>query len=518
EIERSPSPLPPQKTTTTTAMTTSVHDTPHTTSHPVQAHVQPMKPAAKPQDLKLAPAGLGVPAIQEIQATPVDPTRDMDEFYVDGRPVTLPADSAESDRRAASHSTDQRRSRPLVRYDSTEVSNLSYEDELAEEERIREIESKFAMYAENVLHAGYRQHVCPLCSQDTPAGKTCTDCSLVVCAHCGGVDHTRKLWMCAMCAVRRELQTLTDLRSRRKERAARSAPVVSAHETAQSRVPPKQTVSEPPRLAFVEDREREPSQLVAPAAIPGKTRRSRKTDHAEDEDSGGETSPSSDEEDYPDEIIEAPTAPSLSIDEVERERERQEAIGSDVLHQIQMFGESANDEFDVTWATRTLESSTARMMTSSAAITVPSSTTVATSTVTVRAIARPVEAVAGRGHHQPSVAVPVSRAPEPEPRAYQSPLDFGPSSSSGEDGRPSRKNPFLSPDEDTIDLDLNSDTEHGDEMGDRSRMEEDDIDYAQAAKYYHNQPFYTHRPGPVYTIPEDDEEDDVMQPGARNHI
>uniref|UniRef100_A0A914XHK2 Uncharacterized protein n=1 Tax=Plectus sambesii TaxID=2011161 RepID=A0A914XHK2_9BILA len=33
EIERSPSPLPPQKTTTTTAMTTSVHDTPHTTSH-----------------------------------------------------------------------------------------------------------------------------------------------------------------------------------------------------------------------------------------------------------------------------------------------------------------------------------------------------------------------------------------------------------------------------------------------------------------------------------------------------
>jgi hypothetical protein len=77
--------------------------------------------------------------IQEIQATPVDPSRDLDEFYVDGRPVvsagTEPADGG---RYAGSEALPaERRTRTLVRYDSTEISNLSYEDELAEEERIR---------------------------------------------------------------------------------------------------------------------------------------------------------------------------------------------------------------------------------------------------------------------------------------------------------------------------------------------------------------------------------------------
>lgn len=35
-------------------------------------------------------------------------------------------------------------------------------------------------------------------------------------------------------------------------------------------------------------------------------------------------------------IIEAPSAPSISYDEVEQERERQEAFGKDVLRQIQV--------------------------------------------------------------------------------------------------------------------------------------------------------------------------------------
>lgn len=34
----------------------------------------------------------------------------------------------------------------------------------------------------------------------------------------------------------------------------------------------------------------------------------------------------------------------------------------------------------------------------------------------------------------------------------------------------------------------------------------------QALKYYNSQPFYTHRSGPVYTIPEDEEEpEEVVQ-------
>lgn len=33
----------------------------------------------------------------------------------------------------------------------------------------------------------------------------------------------------------------------------------------------------------------------------------------------------------------------------------------------------------------------------------------------------------------------------------------------------------------------------------------DEVDYDQAARIYRDQPFYTHRPGPVYTIPEEEE-------------
>ncbi|OUC43980.1 piccolo Zn-finger [Trichinella nativa] len=39
-----------------------------------------------------------------------------------------------------------------------------------------------------------------------------------------------------------------------------------------------------------------------------------------------------------------------------------------------------------------------------------------------------------------------------------------------------------------------------------NNAQEDSIDYAQAMRYYNTQPFYIHRPGPVYTILEDDEE------------
>lgn len=80
-------------------------------------------------------------------------------------------------------------------------------------------------------------------------------------------------------------------------------------------------------------------------------------------------------------IIEAPSAPTISFDEIEKEQKKQEEIEKNVLKQIQVskivqkllvvfygknfciskkkdklifgfqaFGESANDEFDVRWA------------------------------------------------------------------------------------------------------------------------------------------------------------------------
>lgn len=41
----------------------------------------------------------------------------------------------------------------------------------------------------------------------------------------------------------------------------------------------------------------------------------------------------------------------MSFAALEQEREAQSAFAAEVLQQIQSFGEAANDEFDVQWAT-----------------------------------------------------------------------------------------------------------------------------------------------------------------------
>lgn len=47
-------------------------------------------------------------------------------------------------------------------------------------------------------------------------------------------------------------------------------------------------------------------------------------------------------------------------------------------------------------------------------------------------------------------------------------------------------------------------------------LDSDDIDYAQAEKYY-KQYFQVHRPGPVYTIPEGEEEDGIINTEGKYH-
>jgi hypothetical protein len=58
-----------------------------------------------------------------------------------------------------------------------------------------------------------------------------------------------------------------------------------------------------------------------------------------------------DEDDYPDQVIKAPTVSPASIAAFQEENEiEKEKLAAEVLQQIQSFGESADDEFDVKWA------------------------------------------------------------------------------------------------------------------------------------------------------------------------
>ncbi|TMS38543.1 hypothetical protein L596_005245 [Steinernema carpocapsae] len=185
-----------------------------------------------------------------------------------------------------------------------------------------------------------------------------------------------------------------------------------------------------------------------------------------DDDSDGETSPSSDEDDYPDQvngnlrgdldhklksqIIEAPSAPTMTLEEVERERQAQEALGKAVLQQIQSFGEAADHEFDVVH--RQPSSAETTSATTSASV-------LRDDITTSGPVAQPVT----------SSAAAVS---------YK------------------RRNPFL---------------EESDEGEDGSEdmvvlCEDEEMDYSQAANYYINQ--QNHRAGPVYTIPETEENND----------
>uniref|UniRef100_A0A0N5AYN2 FH2 domain-containing protein n=1 Tax=Syphacia muris TaxID=451379 RepID=A0A0N5AYN2_9BILA len=199
-----------------------------------------------------------------------------------------------------------------------------------------------------------------------------------------------------------------------------------------------------------------------------------------DEESDGETSPSTDEDDYPDQIIEAPTAPATSFDEVEREQEKQEEMEKSVLKQIQAFGESANDEFDVRWAQDSLNKT----------------------------------AAAKSDEEEDQGAVVLSN------NSKNGSLESVRSSSTDNTlNTSSRINPFLT-DGNTVDGDS---WKNPDDIVTVSNtlmkfilyampisvfclsVEIDEIDYNAAVNYFANKPY---RPGPVYTIIEDEERSD----------
>ncbi|KAI6175357.1 hypothetical protein M3Y97_00680100 [Aphelenchoides bicaudatus] len=186
------------------------------------------------------------------------------------------------------------------------------------------------------------------------------------------------------------------------------------------------------------------------------------TSHEEekDDDSDAETSPS-DEDDYPDQVIEAPTAPMTSTHLIEQEQQRrsQNEYAQEVLRQIQSFGEAADDEFDVQWA---------------ASMT-----------------AKKEQQKDQPNGHLPFVSAAEQSQVQPEIQQEKPPQQ--------QLQQPSQRiNPFLeSPepeDEDTVTVEQVS-------------LDSDDIDYHQAIQYYKgsHQELYHHRPGPVYTIPEGDE-------------
>ncbi|KAL7078240.1 hypothetical protein ACQ4LE_002241, partial [Meloidogyne hapla] len=66
---------------------------------------------------------------------------------------------------------------------------------------------------------------------------------------------------------------------------------------------------------------------------------------------GSSSSEEGDEDDYPDQVIKAPTVSPASIAAFQEENETEkQKLAAEVLQQIQSFGEAADDEFDVKWA------------------------------------------------------------------------------------------------------------------------------------------------------------------------
>uniref|UniRef100_A0A1I7V0M2 TPR_REGION domain-containing protein n=1 Tax=Caenorhabditis tropicalis TaxID=1561998 RepID=A0A1I7V0M2_9PELO len=183
------------------------------------------------------------------------------------------------------------------------------------------------------------------------------------------------------------------------------------------------------------------------------------------EDEKDETKSDSDEEscseeddEYPDRVVAAPTAPAPSFEEVEKERIRQEELGKEVLQQIQAFGEVANDEFDVQWA-RTTTSQTPSIS------------------------SQPIVTIPKRS--DPIPIAPSQRSKEIEDERIRT------EALEEEEFYRHGHNPFLeSPDEDDVSINM------------------EDVEYAEIARMYESANQTMRRPGPVYTITEDESEDD----------
>ncbi|EGT36341.1 hypothetical protein CAEBREN_20723, partial [Caenorhabditis brenneri] len=171
-----------------------------------------------------------------------------------------------------------------------------------------------------------------------------------------------------------------------------------------------------------------------------------------------EESCSEEDDEYPDRVVEVPTAKAPTLEEVEKERLKQEQLGKEVLQQIQAFGEVANDEFDVQWARTTTSS---------------------TPTVSSQPI------VTAPRRSDPIPIAPSQRSKEiEEERVRTERLEE-------EEFYRHGHNPFLeSPDEDEVSINM------------------EDVEYAELARMYESTNQTMRRPGPVYTITEDESEDD----------
>ncbi|CAJ0936395.1 unnamed protein product, partial [Mesorhabditis belari] len=271
-----------------------------------------------------------------------------------------------------------------------------------------------------------------------------------------------------------------------------STPVASTVTTPESSPPSSSPVSEV--VATRKFAQTTPAQTTAaqtqtqphtqPIVAPKKPARRIKFSYRNADDSD-ESEPSSDEEDYPDTVIAAPIAPSKPYDEVEAEREQQEQFGREVLRQIQAFGDSshlsdlANDEFDVHWTQNGKEQTAVRR--------------VVQTVVTIHS-QEPLHHQADLSH-QPQIPLNGANIPMPDELSTQmitDPLDIA---------EVTRRNPFIdSPEEEEVCIDM------------------EDMDLEQVRRFYEGGPGqFAHRPGTVYTIPEDESEGESTTGDAKLH-
>ena len=341
-----------------------------------------------------------------------------------------------------------------------------------EEARIRQIEAALTAFAERASRATSRaDDACELCRRRplaSLAARRCSACRLDVCSACAAFAETPKglrRWTCTLCEAKDELHHLNQAQALRQ---ANQAIRPKEPQWAEQDFTAHPDEMQPPVL----------SQMAVSPTSPkaGKDRRkatSRRRQEERDSDDSDAT-PESSDEDYPDEVIEVPPArPTLALQEVEDTKEvAKKKEQEDVLAQIASFSTSATEEFTISWT---------------------------------KGQEPPSKSAPPKTSEAPSASAPVTKAPtQPAPQPAAPAV-------ATKQARPAekepRRNPFLASEEEE-ELEMEGIYEDTVTVQMKPVEEDEDEEYARAAKFYTNTPFYSHRPGPVYTIPEDEEEDE----------
>uniref|UniRef100_A0A915HQL7 Uncharacterized protein n=1 Tax=Romanomermis culicivorax TaxID=13658 RepID=A0A915HQL7_ROMCU len=370
---------------------------------------------------------------------------------------------------------------------------------------------------------------CPLCHQnpieyvkddlENLTGQKCGYCSSVVCTQCGhvcsiplgGNDYT-SLWLCRMCVDRSDASA---------DQGRQTQSFLEKVNEAEMKI-----VEDHDHYSILS------STLINKTSIPKDDRQTIKI--ASGGSIGDFDSDESDEEidtsddDYPDEVIEVPpvvtsqTRTSILDEETAKLIEKQDEYGSDVLAEITKTF-AAGQSFDVDEMYK--KSKNILISQKSMEKSIAQTSDQKQSTNPFDQIDIPPPPIPARSMVNQPLPLPAYQPKAPGGKFEQdihiyndddqfegkeqthqvggdlsSPKTYHHTNLDYEEINESPKEPRGPMNEDEVDMGVSN--------------AEDEIDYAQAMRYYNSQPFYTHRSGPVYTIPEDEEENEEVKATA----